>query len=83
MRIRFPVSVARHTVRTQDAAPRRAFVPWHQCPALAPAHRTGLVQGELPPLAAGAVGDLLEHPEDLTDTAHQQPLLLDLDPASR
>ena len=51
--------------------------------ALAPAHRAGLVRRQLPAAAGGAVGRRLEHAQQLTDPADEQPLLVDLDPGTR
>ena len=48
--------------------------------ALAPAHRAGLAGRQRLAAAPGAVLDGLEHAEQLADAAHEQPLLLDLDP---
>jgi len=51
--------------------------------ALAPAHRARLLRSQRPAAAGGAVLDALEHAEQLTDAAHEQALLLDLDPSAR
>src|SRR6202035_4496081 len=51
--------------------------------ALTPAHRAGLLGVERSTAARGAPLDLLEHAQQLTDPADQQPLLIDLDPRAR
>ncbi len=49
---------------------------------LAPADRARLAGGKLSPATFGAVFDSLEHAEQLAHAAHQQALLVDLDPCS-